>query len=824
MSSFPCQGCGESFPSRNAVFKHLKETDGACLDSKDRHEFLVYVRRTEKLQKVILLYGYLPFDDKSFSNLLHIHDGQDAGRILMETISEWQNSVDGISIHQQGQEQQQQAVERLNRSYGNSSKNCADCVQQDPDTGAISEVMTARLHRLRGGISEEQWLDQIQSRLDAKYQRQQEHHQQQKDCARFPTVAPIRILGRLDMPHASFNAERDVTFRRIEYILPLDFLAWGLPDDPFREKVLQWLPAFAENHKHDLHHVDEEAPVLEPDLLQFMIEMKNVMKQLRTHIVTVNKAERQHTLEEKNDNTTKNCKAKGPRKSKEFQSKGKKHNSTDRSHDKLERDAVNDATIKELSREPENKSSNGSNRKRESEKKHYLKRKRFHNFTEKVMAHEFLAYRRLDRMYHRATLELPKDSDSRHKYVILSLSADIFLTGQVQRMVGVFLALMNRVIDADFIDCVFDDEYPHLIATPPAPPLGVIAADAHYVNMEGKTKRILSPRMSNEYNEGFNQKSTLLRVKDWQETIYDHIAKEWEAEGRDPQNGRLIAEQTWTETVLKPWAEKARLQLNDYRRWKQSQLVETDGNVSQPLPDDPTKLNPRDGIVPDIKSVDPSVPEAYEKVLRCLREVDASGKWPTTTPKRQLVMVSTGEGEGDYRSPLKADTLSVALLKARINTVERSSAYSFVEGQGGASGSFSVGYMPGGVNKTPKANSLFPELVQAAFELERVLCPDREPSSTIAINRNAQFRPHTDSGAGAGQSTSLIVGLGTYTGGELMVEGVQYDIRYKAIEFNGWKQRHWTMPFCGERYSLVWFTPKGCEGRRGIDLQTAGTY
>ncbi|KAG7346197.1 hypothetical protein IV203_005265 [Nitzschia inconspicua] len=71
------------------------------------------------------------------------------------------------------------------------------------------------------------------------------------------------------------------------------------------------------------------------------------------------------------------------------------------------------------------------------------------------------------------------------------------------------------------------------------------------------------------------------------------------------------------------------------------------------------------------------------------------------------------------------------------------------------------------------ANSLFPELVQAA--LERVLCPDREPSGNIAMNRNAQFQPHTDSGAGAGQSTSLIVGLGTYTGGELMVEGVQND-------------------------------------------------
>mmetsp|Transcript_11786 Transcript_11786/g.18148 ORF Transcript_11786/g.18148 Transcript_11786/m.18148 type:complete len:108 (+) Transcript_11786:762-1085(+) len=96
--------------------------------------------------------------------------------------------------------------------------------------------------------------------------------------------------------------------------------------------------------------------------------------------------------------------------------------------------------------------------------------------------------------------------------------------------------------------------------------------------------------------------------------------------------------------------------------------------------------------------------------------------------------------------------------------------------------------------------------------------PTREPSSTIAINRNAQFRPHTDSGAGSGQSTSLIVGLGDYIGGDLVVEGVRKDIRYQAIEFNGWTQRHWTMPFQGERCSLVWFTPRGFEGVRGIDL------
>ncbi len=107
---------------------------------------------------------------------------------------------------------------------------------------------------------------------------------------------------------------------------------------------------------------------------------------------------------------------------------------------------------------------------------------------------------------------------------------------------------------------------------------------------------------------------------------------------------------------------------------------------------------------------------------------------------------------------------------------------------------------------------------ESAFELERALMPNRTPSSTIAVNRHAQFSPHTDSGSGAGQSTSLIVALGEFQGGELVVEGQVNEILYRPLEFNGWTQRHWTLPFRGERYSLVWFTPKGCEGVSGLDL------
>jgi hypothetical protein len=81
------------------------------------------------------------------------------------------------------------------------------------------------------------------------------------------------------------------------------------------------------------------------------------------------------------------------------------------------------------------------------------------------------------------------------------------------------------------------------------------------------------------------------------------------------------------------------------------------------------------------------------------------------------------------------------------------------------------------------------------------------------VNRRAQFAPHVDSGRGAGQSLSMIAGLGEYRGGEIVVEGEERDCRYNPVEFDGWRERHWTRPFRGERFSLVWFSPAESDDR-----------
>ncbi len=592
------------------------------------------------------------------------------------------------------------------------------------------------------------------------------------------------------------------------------------------------LPIFASNHKHELGHVTDAAHPPDEWAKEFMREFKNKMKMLVTRVVKLESTDEVGKMQKEiNKKKLKYVKGKATKKSKKERNMDAQEASEtkpampnqsqtvstgDHAED-IPQDAIQVTSDKASDKSSETAKVKATN---------VLKRKRYHNFTEKSMAHDYLTYRRMDRIYHRASLKFCDESnesvgktENGRTYLVLSMSGDLFLTGQVQRVIGVLLALANGVIEPDFVDCVFDENFPHLVPTPPAPLCGMVSCEIHYANQEGKTQRILSPRVSNRFTQGWNDHATLRRVKDWQTEVYKFIADKWKEGGKNP-NGRLQLEEEWTKNTLLPWAEKAKRHLEEYKSWKKSQeqpQTATDSNLIENS-DDSTNKTESMAVAPEKLSIDPTVPGVYQKVLKHLQQLDSNGEWPTTSSKRQLVMISTESVNDNTKQP---ETLTIACSKAKRNIQTANSAYSYKEGQGGASGSFSVGYMPGGAHKQPKANSMFPDLVKSAFDLERKLFPDREPSSTIAINRNAQFRPHTDSGAGAGQSTSLIVGLGTYQGGELMVEGEKKDIRYKGIEFDGWKQRHWTMPFQGERFSLVWFTPKGCEGMRGIDLYSS---
>lgn len=179
----------------------------------------------------------------------------------------------------------------------------------------------------------------------------------------------------------------------------------------------------------------------------------------------------------------------------------------------------------------------------------------------------------------------------------------------------------------------------------------------------------------------------------------------------------------------------------------------------------------------------------------------AAAKAATGLVEEDVIVSSSTQTDAptEYREVL-------ALLRAAWGSsdVPRTSMARRAVIRGGAGDSFTLANPATNQGKLPLANRRFPELATAVFGLERRL--RGHASKSCAVNRCAQFLPHVDSGTGAGQSTSCIVGLGDYEGGALVVEGESVDVRYKPHDFDGWTQRHWTAPFRGERYSLVWFT------------------
>tara|TARA_R110000765_G_scaffold18095_1_gene48777 strand:- start:339 stop:896 length:558 start_codon:yes stop_codon:yes gene_type:complete len=79
--------------------------------------------------------------------------------------------------------------------------------------------------------------------------------------------------------------------------------------------------------------------------------------------------------------------------------------------------------------------------------------------------------------------------------------------------------------------------------------------------------------------------------------------------------------------------------------------------------------------------------------------------------------------------------------------------------------------------------------------------------TTIQFNKNYKVKKHID---GNNVGESYIIGLGNYSGGELIVYNEQdqptyIDINHKFYKFNGSKYYHETADFIGERMTLVFF-------------------
>jgi hypothetical protein len=101
------------------------------------------------------------------------------------------------------------------------------------------------------------------------------------------------------------------------------------------------------------------------------------------------------------------------------------------------------------------------------------------------------------------------------------------------------------------------------------------------------------------------------------------------------------------------------------------------------------------------------------------------------------------------------------------------------------------------ISKFTKHN---PELYELLCEYGKTIT--ELPFKSICINENTVAEPHIDRN---NSGVSCIVGLGDYTGGELVYGETTVNIHRNPIEFDGSKIIHYSLPFEGTRYSLIFF-------------------
>lgn len=418
-------------------------------------------------------------------------------------------------------------------------------------------------------------------------------------------------------------------------------------------------------------------------------------------------------------------------------------------------------------------------------------RHHFHNYTIAGAApNDSTTVRRLDRVYHKNLFLLQNEP-----WVVWSLSGDSLIRGQVRKVLGMLLAVVWEFVPMDYLLASLQEDV--VCEVPSLPGWGLYLAECRYANWEAcyPLQRVDPRRQLGEKESD--------AMATWNAGLHAHIAQS--AAQVFPENFletfrqqcvAMLDRQTRIATLRARSVQclQTRLaqgfglsldlvqQLNEnhlasseeagVEEEKKADKQPADMIVSRTTPEAFQALHTSLSFL-EVPLAHEDCPALYARVLSLLRAADRSTYWPASSTARQAVVSSS----------------------------------SLVE-KGGRGGSFTVGVLPAPL-APPKGNDLFPELMHACFRLERALCPHRPPSSTIAINRHAQFQPHRDSGVGQGQTESLIVGLGAYVGGEVVVDHVVHDVRYRPLEFDGWKSMHYTLPFQGERYSLVWFTPRG---------------
>lgn len=122
----------------------------------------------------------------------------------------------------------------------------------------------------------------------------------------------------------------------------------------------------------------------------------------------------------------------------------------------------------------------------------------------------------------------------------------------------------------------------------------------------------------------------------------------------------------------------------------------------------------------------------------------------------------------------------------------------------GRSQAFGIVRQRNGTYTGSRLNFERPVLYQKLLALANQILPDDFKYLSIQVNQNYETAPHKDKG---NVGESCILGFGDYEGGDLVVDKTPVPIKNQLVFFDGSLYEHYTTPFTGNRYSLVFFTP-----------------
>jgi len=92
-----------------------------------------------------------------------------------------------------------------------------------------------------------------------------------------------------------------------------------------------------------------------------------------------------------------------------------------------------------------------------------------------------------------------------------------------------------------------------------------------------------------------------------------------------------------------------------------------------------------------------------------------------------------------------------------------------------------------------------PDILQA---LDRIGLELNFKYTSIQVNRNCLCPPHKDK---HNVGESMLISFGDYTGGEIVVDGIEYNAFQRPTIFNGHELEHYNNTHTGDKFSIIFF-------------------